>query len=127
LRKFRFRIWNKENKEMYLSPVEVEHLGSWFDAHLPGSLANKNNIVIMQSTGLTDIDGGEVFEGDILVRECFCNFYIGWKEGCFVKIPCEKVQRANWSWYPVKQNNIKYWKICGNIYQNPNFIEEYII
>lgn len=65
-RVIKFRAWNKRKSAMYLSPNEIHHLGSWFDAHLPGSLADVDNIVIMQFTGLSDKNGNDIYEGDIM-------------------------------------------------------------
>lgn len=65
-REFRFRIYNKKEDKMYLSPEEICHLGSWFDAHLPGSLADTDNIEVMQSTGLKDKNGTTIYESDII-------------------------------------------------------------
>jgi len=83
--KIKFRAWNKKEKIMYLSPNEMEHLGSWFDAHLPGSLAEKENIELMQYAGLNDKNGKEIYTGDTLLDDE--DFYIvEFDEGCFVAI-----------------------------------------
>ena len=61
-----FRIWNKKESTMYFSGPEIEHLGSWFDSHLPGACADKNNIEVMQSVGRKDINGKTIYPEDIL-------------------------------------------------------------
>lgn len=68
MREFRFRIWDKKEQMMYLSPggSEIEHLGSWFDSHLPGVLANKANKVVMQYADWMDSNGVEIYEADIV-------------------------------------------------------------
>lgn len=75
----RFRAWDGVN--MYLSPSEPYHLGSWFDAHMPGALY-RGNIIITQFTGFYDYGGNgkrgeEIYAGDIL----FCEGGKGWMSG----------------------------------------------
>ncbi len=61
-----FRAFDKSTGTMYLSPEEIKHLGMWFDAHLPGTLANINNIEITQYIGIKDKNGQKVYRGDFI-------------------------------------------------------------
>lgn len=123
-REIKFRAWDKSEGQMFLSPPDIRHLGSWFDAHLPGSLSVPENIVIMQFTGLKDRSGVEIYDGDI------ARYQIGDKSSCrtgkvIFSDGCNCILWMDSSWIGIE--NLLYdfataSEIIGNIHQNPELL-----
>lgn len=132
----RYRAWNKVTKEMY----EVDDIMSIDFGKSEISVKtlffkrtnyyNFNDIVLMQSTGFTDKNGKEIFEGDIVTD--------GHTTGDIKNHP-------TLGFYMVDDNGIERWfsdnatledfeedietahrilEISGNIYTNPELVEE---
>lgn len=122
----RYRAWNKATKEMYevddimsidfgKSEISVKTL--FFEQT---NYYKFDDIVLMQSTGLTDKNGKEIFEGDILDSEDgFLTGVVGLRQdlGMFVSTL-------------IKYNNFE--RLCsiansreiiGNIHTNPELAE----
>ena len=131
----RFRAYNKATKEMYevddimsidfgKSEISVNTLFfEWTNYY------NFNDIVLMQSTGLTDKNGKEIFEGDVVTD--------GYTTGDIKNHP-------TLGFYMVDDNGTERWfsdnatiedfeedvetvhkilEIIGNIYKNPELVE----
>lgn len=122
MRELSFRIWDKKEKTMFLSPIEIEHLGSWFDAHLPGAIADTGNKIVMQYTGLKDKNGTEIYEGDIVE-------FLDWKPKEVVW--GNKIDKAlsgccgymlDGTMHFLGENET--YLIIGNIHDNPELVKE---
>ncbi|HFI0514128.1 TPA: YopX family protein [Streptococcus suis] len=110
-------IWNGNVYVNDADKITVDNIKGW-------SIDDK---YIMQSTGLFDVNGKEIFEGDVIVAM---------SQG--VKATGEVKRRIDgyWLMYPSFQNR-EFWhivenvdtgetgvEIIGNIYQNPELLEE---
>lgn len=121
----RFRVWNREKKEMqeiddYYNLL-MEEKGRWF------CLINRSELYcnflfgdLMQYTGLKDMDGNRIYEGDIVKGiDCCGNDLVA------------EVQYKDQQFYPLSvdvgcgDDSMTLIKIIGNIYQNPDLIKEY--
>lgn len=119
----RFRAWDKEYKEM----VQVDALV--FDEQIiKATYKNENvvkedlkNYVLMQSTGLRDKDGKEIFEGDIVKMA----------KNVYSELTYYEVVRHRGGAYRLesKRYGCELWlrhtdcEIAGNIWENPELLE----
>lgn len=136
MRQVKFRAWDKISKKM----VDVKDIG--FDNNGLGKFTSKNylhdityrdyingnveyivryisDVELMQSTGLKDKNGVEIFEGDMLEYEDV-NEYPNHIERK-VKI----IEVKNLDWYIRTHFSIpnKISKVIGNIHDNPELIK----
>lgn len=119
----RFRAWDKEFKEM----VQVDALV--FDEQIIKATYKNGNVVkedlknyiLMQSTGLTDKNGKEIFEGDVVKMA----------KNVYSEPTYYEVVRHRGGAYRLesKQYGCELWlrhadcEIAGNIYENPELLE----
>ena len=121
----KFRAWF--DSEMYDMPIVCDgDLYLDYSDFLNGDTCN--DAIVMQSTGLFDINDKEIFEGDI-VR---ISIKIGkrWtttigaiefdkSEVCYSKIRI----RNELGVYYVTMFNARFFEVIGNIYENPELLE----
>mgnify|MGYP000952325587 FL=1 len=131
--KLKFRAWYVLAEEMIdeilmISFVRKEIIGKFSDGStsVPLKFEDKRNgedVVLMQSTGLFDINGKEVFVGDIVkcTRGCLHEVYLE-KEygGTFIGgMPAVYLKGLSegyvWTGYE---------EIIGNVYENKELLEE---
>lgn len=124
----RYRAWHKTCEEMgriafirYRQSGEIAHLS--FRGNTYSGLVKLDEIELMQSTGLKDKNGKEVFEGDIIkcTRGCLHEVYIEKEYGgtYFGGMPAVYLKglREGYAW-------TEHEEIVGNIYENPELLED---
>lgn len=116
MREIRFRAWHKDYKVM-----EEVDLNYWYNF-------NNNLYILMQYTGLEDENEVEIFEGDIVKEtkvydysdDVDVNIYqIIWNEN-ITGFTAEGKNGSN----TIHQNNMGVCEVIGNIYENPELLEE---
>lgn len=83
-----------------------------------------DEITLMQSTGLFDRNGKEIFEGDILDyrgRKALVRWHGSYAS--FIYRFVDELQNRNTEWKPLYLAYMKC-EIIGNIYENPELLEE---
>ena len=111
----KYRAWDKETKSMNGMAEIYRNRNQEIELH-----PRDKNIILMQSTGLKDKNGKEIFEGDIIVsRDVLLTGVIEFRAdlGMFVS---ELVEYNNFERLCNVANSSE---IIGNIYENPELLE----
>lgn len=123
----KFRAYDSGSLSRMYQPEEVM-VGDgniWIidEDSVAGEWIVNNDIHLMQTTGLVDKEGTEVFEGDILHHQIQTEYTF------IVKYDKDKGR-----WYgdglsrtyriDITKEFLPYYKVIGNIYENPEFLED---
>lgn len=119
----KFRAWDKFEKEMLnVHGINYDAEGVWtkevFDEEDTGDFIHFSDIELLQSTGLFDKNGKEIFEGDIVKNKINEVGYIKWSKGSFNF--CDSVGY----FYLFSIGASQPFEILGNIYEHPHLLEE---
>jgi hypothetical protein len=110
MREIKFRAWDTKNNEMR----------SWDDISRNWTmleLERQSNCIIMQSTGLKDKSGKDIWEGDILGGD----FNREYSEVFFNEKWAQFMTRSHISTGSL--NKIDHLEVIGNIYENPELLK----
>ena len=125
----KFRVWHHELgrlmsvKCMFFQDSEIEEF-ELNDALMNDYItAYPDEIELMQSTGLKDKNGKEIFEGDILHHQIQTEY-------TFIV----KYDKDNARWYgdglsrtyriDIMKDFLQYYKVIGNVYENKELMED---
>ena len=121
----RYRAWDSSKKEMFKDTFAITESGQVVVIEQESVASAPDyvfveHLVIMQSTGLFDKNGQEIFEGDILgTKDGLLNGFVEYREDL-----------GMWTNSLIRYNNFE--RLCnvasnreiiGNVYQNPELLE----
>ena len=128
MREIKFRAWDKENKKMMkVSSLSLENKEIAVRENGTYHFFRMQNLELMQYTGLTDKNGTEIYEGDIIkykfpydrrlihispVKFLETETSFGIKDRYGNEIPLYRITTGN------------FFEVIGNIYENPELLEE---
>ena len=123
MREIKFRALDIDNNVILNDVITIDKSGmySYYD------VLKMNNL--MQYTGLTDKNGVEIYEGDIVKYVLWGNEYEIWteyridfikfKDGEFYPRPISNMCEDGWY-----SDGLKDFEVIGNIYENPELLEQ---
>ena len=131
----KFRAWDKQNKR-WTNYAITDDLQIFYNKHTRyWHRKNKDRFVLMQSTGLSDKNGVEIYEGDILLstasenQEDWKKWQVHYADGGFQidykEIPKDRRRRTNLELEDLCEDNVWLYglEVIGNIYENPGLME----
>lgn len=117
----KFRAWDKETKTMNGMAEIYRNRNQEIELR-----PRDENIILMQSTGLLDKNGKEIFEGDILAVETddeTLNVNVFWDEEHALFMFESKQYNEKEALAELLEDYSYPFEIIGNIYENPELLE----
>ena len=127
----KFRAWHRELgrmmliKNMWFQDGSVEELELNDTVMNDYITASPDEIELMQSTGLKDKNGKEIFEGDIVDykgRKAVVKWHGSYAS--FIYRFVDELQERVSEWHPLFLAYYHF-EVIGNIYENPELLEDY--
>lgn len=125
----KFRLWDSVEKK-FVEHFFITDNGLICNMEKPTSDCKipipieKSELILMQSTGLIDKNGKEVFEGDVVDckgRKALVRWHGSYAS--FIYRFVDELQKRKTEWKPLYLAYMKC-EIIGNIYENPELLEE---
>ena len=128
----KYRAWDSANKEMFKDTFAITENGQVVVVEQESVASSPDyvfvyHLVIMQSTGLKDKNGKEIFEGDILACKTddeVINLNVFWDEEHALFMFESKKYNEQEPLAELVENNTYPFEIIGNIYENPELLED---
>ena len=128
----KFRAWDSAKKEMFKDTFAITESGQVVvveqeDVVCPPDYVFVDYLVIMQSTGLRDKNGKEIFEGDILACKTddeVINLNVFWDEEHALFMFESKKYNEQEPLAELVENNTYLFEIIGNVHENPELLED---
>ena len=129
----RYRAWDSVKKEMFKDTFAITESGQVVVVEQESVASSPDyvfvdHLVIMQSTGLKDKNGRDIFEGDVLEiedeGEVLGNAKLTWdKERAVFMIEAISVDDIA-PFHEILSDESYSYRVVGNVYENPELLEE---
>ena len=127
----KYRAWDSAKKEMFKDTFAITESGQVVVVEQESVASSPDyvfvdHLVIMQSTGLRDKNGKEIFEGDILACKTddeVINLNIFWDEEYALFMFESKKYNEQEPLAELVENNTYPFEIIGNIYENKELLD----
>ena len=129
----KFRAWDKHGQKMFANDELIIWNGNVYANDSKKLTCNNlkgwsiDDEYLMQSTGLVDKNGKEIFDGDILACKTddeVINLNIFWDEEHALFMFESKKYNEQEPLAELVENNTYPFEIIGNIYENPELLED---
>jgi len=119
-----FRAWDKDERAMLdVHGINFDAQGIWtnelIDDESDGNFIFLDDVEFMQSTGLIDKNGVEIYEGDIIKNSYDEIYTVKWFDAAFY---LEEKYNGGFDYHELYFEDNK--KVIGNIYENPELLED---
>lgn len=124
----KFRAWDKTTSKLHVvNGIYCDNKKIHYIDDNRVRFVGFDNVIIMQSTGLLDKNGKGIFEGDILAFETddeVIKVNVFWDEEHALFMFESKKYNEQEPLAELVENNTYPFEIIGNIYENPELLEE---
>lgn len=121
MREIKFRAWDLRNNKWFHQDLFIMTNAGFYpdfrEFDDDQSLWD-HEFDLMQYTGLTDKNGVEIYEGDIILRRYYSPMF---KQNLETKMAIEWNERD--TSFGLWKEKIQYVEVIGNIYENPELLE----
>lgn len=121
MRDIKFRAWDKKKNDCFdddEGDLYIELNGN-INFGWNGEVMDDytDRVILLQYTGMKDINGVEIYEGDILQSEHYFKYKVVFKGDCW---RCESLKNSRFKNRFIGRDL----KVIGNIYKNPELLED---
>ena len=136
MRDIKFRAWDKQTKRLFqVQTLQFYGANNTVDACWTNGvdfdgestlgepeLNNLHNLELMQYTGLKDVNGVEVYEGDVLFHpmQGRRKVYYPYSE----RVASYGLRNIDNGFGSTLQDSHSVWEVIGNVYENPELLED---
>jgi len=114
-----FRAWDTENLQM-VRAIDISHFrfhedGRWSYYRGDTEVIDANSGMLMQSTGLKDRNGKDIYSEDIVKDDSFRSYVVDWYDNGWA------LREVNGGYYSGHRHfkDVTYMEVIGNVYETP--------